>query len=636
MRKGKNTEKNPPRNSKGQFVKTAPPPSSLATPPSSLANTAPSSSRVSAPSTPAAPHSSLVSSPYVSSPSDLPGSYPTSQLASPALVSALVDTPSRPATPDGPSLHFPSPPVSTGPPSQLVPISLDPADQSAQSAQFTQNPPDATDLVSSTGSPTSLVTTTTLLAPTLASAPVTSPATISSTPAIAPATPSSSLSKPSPQPVVQSTTVSTTLPASTPVIVTTPQPPRVMASSATGPGAMPAPRSTHAPYFSGQPGDPLADFLHEYDGLASSLGLTDAQKVETILWYVPSKEREFWQTLDGYSSKDWKTFRAALEDIYPDTASGNRYTRTGLQEFVKISARTRIQDEDDLSLYHKRFLQISNPLRLTQKLSDEERNAEFFNGFHPKDRDIIYDRLFTLNPRRSTNRAPNFDETWEAARGYFTHNQFHLRTSRDLVEDNSTSHEHRLMEQWFGKTSPDPRRYGQNRNPRYGHDQFDRDSYRFHNPAPHDSYEREHWQDTRRPEYVTKAVRFQDPKPAQDEEHLSLSDIIRGMHGLSPRDTNYAILYAQCVQRFPEVAKTLAVPDMFHPPSSSLSLQTPTQTWSQPPAAKPTFIPSSAPVAAQQPQTPLPQLTNPSSDVSSFFRRPPRIDGCAFCTLESL
>ena len=104
------------------------------------------------------------------------------------------------------------------------------------------------------------------------------------------------------------------------------------------------------------------------------------------------------------------------------------------------------------------------------------------------------------------------------------------------------------------------------------------------------------------------------------------------MHGLNPRDTNYAILYAQCVQRFPEVAKTLATSDMFHPPSSSLALQTPTQTWSPPLAAKPTFIPSPAPVVAQPPQTQLPQLTNPSSDASSFFCRQPRYDGCAFCT----
>jgi hypothetical protein len=56
--------------------------------------------------------SSLVSSPHISSPSDLPGSCPTSQLASPALGSSLVGTPSRPASPaDEPTFYFPTPPV---------------------------------------------------------------------------------------------------------------------------------------------------------------------------------------------------------------------------------------------------------------------------------------------------------------------------------------------------------------------------------------------------------------------------------------------------------------------------------------------------------------------------------------------
>lgn len=78
---------------------------------------------------------------------------------------------------------------------------------------------------------------------------------------------------------------------------------------------MPSPRSHDMPYFSGWPNDPLADFLHEYDGLASNLSLTSTQKVETILRYIPSDLRDFWQTLDSYrdfwqtlnsyNTKDW-------------------------------------------------------------------------------------------------------------------------------------------------------------------------------------------------------------------------------------------------------------------------------------------------------------------------------------------
>ena len=120
-------------------------------------------------------------------------------------------------------------------------------------------------------------------------------------------------------------------------------------------------------------------------------------------------------TLDSYSLKDWRDFRTDLENLYLDTTPSSRYTRVGLQEFVQISAQTRIQDKDDLMLYYRHFLQISNPLHLSHQLSEEQRNEEFFNGFHRKDRDIIYDRLFTINPRCPVNRAPDLEETWEAA-----------------------------------------------------------------------------------------------------------------------------------------------------------------------------------------------------------------------------
>ena len=86
------------------------------------------------------------------------------------------------------------------------------------------------------------------------------------------------------------------------------------------------------------------------------------------------------------------------------------------------------------------------------------------------------------------------------------------------------------------------------------------------------------------------------------------------------------------MQQFLEVAKNLAMPDMFHPPSSTFALQTPNQPWSQPPAANPNLIPTASPVATHQPPAQPPQLTNPSSEASTFFCKPTRPDGCAFCT----
>lgn len=92
---------------------------------------------------------------------------------------------------------------------------------------------------------------------------------------------------------------------------------------------MPASRSNNAPYFSGQPGNPLVDSLLEYDGLAFSLSLKRAWKVETVVRYVPANTRELWMTLDSYTL-DRKVSRSDLEDLYPDIAAGKRYTKDRL------------------------------------------------------------------------------------------------------------------------------------------------------------------------------------------------------------------------------------------------------------------------------------------------------------------
>ena len=81
------------------------------------------------------------------------------------------------------------------------------------------------------------------------------------------------------------------------------------------------------------------------------------------------------------------------------------------------------------------------------------------------------------------------------------------------------------------------------------------------------------------------------------------------MHGLSIRDRSYALLYARCAHRFPEVARNIEKPKMSQSQSSSYAFQNPTaptiplphqpphQPWSErsapvppPVASKPTFL----------------------------------------------
>jgi hypothetical protein len=61
---------------------------------------------------------------------------------------------------------------------------------------------------------------------------------------------------------------------------------------------MPSNRSSHAPYFSGKAHHSIKDFFCEYEGLANACGLSERQKVETVVRYASSSIRDFWQSLD--------------------------------------------------------------------------------------------------------------------------------------------------------------------------------------------------------------------------------------------------------------------------------------------------------------------------------------------------
>jgi hypothetical protein len=166
----------------------------------------------------------------------------------------------------------------------------------------------------------------------------------------------------------------------------------------TGPAAMPSRRSHHAPYFSGRVRDPIEDFLSEYEELAHSCGLTDREKVETIIRYIPLHLRDLWKSLDGYSAHDWTDFRLALEEIYDSPSTPSRHTEQKLLDFIRHSSRSRMSGEEDVLSYYRQFLALSKRLVDSQRLSTSKRNKVFWRGFHPRDRAEMYARLIAKHP----------------------------------------------------------------------------------------------------------------------------------------------------------------------------------------------------------------------------------------------
>src|SRR6267142_114537 len=232
------------------------------------------------------------------------------------------------------------------------------------------------------------------------------------------------------------------LPVANP-LVTAPPPQNqpLMANQANGIAGMPGPRSVNMPGFSKDGTVAFPDFLHEYEALARANGLTNLQKVESIVRYVSLELRRFWRSLDGFDPPLWNTFHAALVDMYPDTSAATRVTKRNLRELIRKSREYRMRDEEDVMRYYRQFLKLTNPLRTTGSLSDESRNTKFFKGFHHEDREVLSSRIFSMHPNHPRDTPYELKDVFKAARDYFSNAQFYCPIQRRLYDNDEAGYD---------------------------------------------------------------------------------------------------------------------------------------------------------------------------------------------------
>ena len=424
---------------------------------------------------------------------------------------------------------------------------------------------------------------------------------------------------------------------------TLPQPAPPMTQSTlqragTGPAAMPPPRSHRAPYFSGRVGDPIEDFLTEYEELANSCSLSDRQKVETVIRYIPLPLRDLWKSLDGYLARDWIDLKLTIEEIYDDTSALSRHSEQKLLDFVRQSSKSRMSNEEDVLQYYRHFLVLSKPLLDSHRLTSGERDRSFWRGFHSRDRAEMYARLIAKHPDQPAGVHFDYLDVYRVARATFSGNHLLDLELDDPWEEPQSLRSSRLertRERWLDSEERDPR----------GADPSHRIYERRRPPSPvnyvpWDSHLRR--TDTRPPppEMETKVVRFKEP--AWEEEDREMEDLMKRMHGLSVHEESYAVLYTRCAHRFPNVAQNLPKPILSHhvptPTSAPVAVPAPISMLMSAPAPATSFsfqTPALPPPPARQPWAPTANLAHHTSDPSSFFCTRVRTEGCSFCQQPS-
>ena len=230
--------------------------------------------------------------------------------------------------------------------------------------------------------------------------------------------------------------------------------------SGAGPSAMPTARSHRAPYFSGRVGDSIEEFLDEYEELASSCGLSERQKVETVVRYIPKVLKDFWRSQDGYLARDWTDLRLTLEGIYDDTSALSHHSEQKLMDFVKQSSKHRMNDEEDVLQYYRHFLVLSKPLLDSHRLTYSERDRAFWSGFHSRDRAEMYTRLIAKHPDQPSWVHFDYMDVYRVARATFSGNHLLDRDLSDSWEESQglrSSRLERTRERWLDLEEREPR-----------------------------------------------------------------------------------------------------------------------------------------------------------------------------------
>ena len=188
----------------------------------------------------------------------------------------------------------------------------------------------------------------------------------------------------------------------------------------TGPAAMLSPRSKFAPYFLGRP-DTFEGFLEDFEGRAYDRELTGSQRVDTFIRYVDpptvssAGRLMYIMHATGLSFGNYSCTPLALS--HHGIVSESRSCTTTSKTLPEHEWFAKLQ-------YYRQFRSFSAPLIHTGHLSEEDRDAAFWCGFHPVDHEALRSRLHGKHPFQPLDISFPFEDIFGYTCGAFSYEEF--------------------------------------------------------------------------------------------------------------------------------------------------------------------------------------------------------------------
>ena len=298
---------------------------------------------------------------------------------------------------------------------------------------------------------------------------------------------------------------------------------------------MPGPASKEVSSFSGRTGD-LLDFFIQFEDLANSYDLIDAEKCHALLRYVDSATKQLWPSLPEYTL-DYKTFKTTIFEEHPSAEKSMQYSYRDLERIVIAFADLDMTAEADFSEFVRQFRPVATWLVKNKKLSEQDRDQFFWQG----------------NPQSAQREILGWLEHNIQNFGHIEYPAFAdvIKAGRKVLESNRFD---------VNKNNPIPLRLRAARNPiatasvvrasPSGGNMESGDDMDAYLPANR--------------EVCTRTVHFKAAPVSSPSDEID--ELTQCLHGLKMEDATYAGCYMRLVCLAPTAAQFLVPPPMFQAP----------------------------------------------------------------------
>lgn len=290
---------------------------------------------------------------------------------------------------------------------------------------------------------------------------------------------------------------------------------------------MPGPASKEVSSFSGRTGD-LLDFFIQFEDLANSYDLIDAEKCHALLRYVDSATKQLWPSLPEYTL-DYKTFKTTIFEEHPSAEKSMQYSYRDLERIVIAFA--------DFSEFVRQFRPVATWLVKNKKLSEQDRDQFFWQG----------------NPQSAQREILGWLEHNIQNFGHIEYPAFAdvIKAGRKVLESNRFD---------VNKNNPIPLRLRAARNP-IATASVVRASPSGGNMESGDDMDA--YLSANR-EVCTRTVHFKAAPVSSPSDEID--ELTQCLHGLKMEDATYAGCYMRLVCLAPTAAQFLVPPPMFQAP----------------------------------------------------------------------